>query len=132
MQCQSKKRDGGRCGARAIVGKKHCAMHGEPGRAAVLGSMGGRRRALYRPESLLHLEAPKTAADVKALFAQSILEIRAGQLDPRSANAIAYLGAGFLRALEVSEIESQLITMEVQLNNAKQTISQLTKSSGGY
>jgi hypothetical protein len=130
MQCQTKKRDGGRCGARALVGKEHCAVHEEPGRAAVLGSKGGRRRALYRLESLLNLEAPKTAADLKALFAQSILEIRTGQLEPRSANAIAYLGAGFLRALEVSEIEGRLITMEVQLDYAKQAISRLTKQNG--
>lgn len=104
MQCESKKRDGGRCGVRARVGMEHCAMHGEPGRAAVLGSKGGRRRALYRPENLLNLEAPKTAADLKALFAQSILEIRTGQLDPRSANAIAYLGAGFLRHLRCQKL----------------------------
>jgi hypothetical protein len=83
MQCESKKRDGGRCGARALVGMAHCAMHGEPGRAAILGSRGGRRRSIHRPDALMKVDAPETAADLKALFAQSILEIRAGQLDPR-------------------------------------------------
>jgi hypothetical protein len=76
------------------------------------------------------LEAPKTAADLRELFAQSILEIRKGDLEPRSANAIAYLGAGFLRALEASELEERLVMMEVQLEYAQQAISRLTKKNG--
>jgi hypothetical protein len=77
------------------------------------------------------LNVPKTATDLKDLFAQSILEIRTGDLDPRSANAIAYLGAGFLRAQEASELESRLVMMEVQLEYAQQAISRLTKKNGG-
>lgn len=130
MQCQSKKQEGSRCRARALVNRKHCALHGEPGRAAVLGSKGGRRRTAYKPENLTRLEAPKTAADLRELFAQSILEIRKGDLEPRSANAIAYLGAGFLRALEASELEERLVMMEVQLEYAQQAISRLTKKNG--
>ena len=115
---------------RALVGKKHCALHGDPGRAAVLGSKGGRRRSAPRVENLMTLEAPKSAEDLRKLFAHSILEVRTGDLDPRSANAIAYLGAGFLRALEASELEERLVMMEVQLEYAQQAISRLTKKNG--
>ena len=46
MQCKCKKRDGKRCHAPALTGQTRCAMHAEPGRAAELGSKGGRRRAV--------------------------------------------------------------------------------------
>jgi hypothetical protein len=50
MQCQKKKRDGNQCRARARSGQNCCALHAEPGKAAELGSKGGRRRAVYSPE----------------------------------------------------------------------------------
>jgi hypothetical protein len=42
MQCQKKKRDGTQCRARARSGQEHSALHSEPGKAAELGSWGGR------------------------------------------------------------------------------------------
>src|SRR5260370_10193059 len=107
MQCQHKKRDGKRCGAPALTGQTSCAMHAQPGRAAELGSKGGRRRAAYGTGDLKDFAAPKTAADLRELLAESIIEIRVGKLDPRVANALGYLGAGYLRALELSEIEAR-------------------------
>src|SRR5271169_5866871 len=113
MQCHNKKRDGKRCGAPALSGQARCAIHAEPGRAAQLGSKGGRRRAVYRPGDLKDFAAPRTAADLRELLAESIIEIRAGKLDPRVANALGYLGASYLRALEVSDVESRLGALEM-------------------
>jgi hypothetical protein len=115
MQCQKTKRNGRRCGARALAGKKYCPLHSAPGKAAELGSKGGRRRAVYRPEGLKEFAPPKTAADMRDLLAQSIIEIRAGLLDPKLANSISYLGAGFLRALEVADLASQLDEIKAKL-----------------
>ena len=112
MQCQHKKRDSQRCGAPALTGQTRCALHAQPGRAAELGSKGGRRRAMYSPADLREFAAPKTAADLRELPAESIIEIRAGKLDPRIANALGYLGASYLRALEVSDIEKRLAALE--------------------
>ncbi|HKH97513.1 MAG TPA: hypothetical protein VJ999_00275 [Candidatus Sulfotelmatobacter sp.] len=112
MQCNHKKRDGERCGARALTGQNRCAIHAQPGRAAQLGSKGGRRRTTYRSDDLREFAAPKTAADLRDLLAESIIEIRAGKLDPRIANALGYLGASYLRALEVSDIEKRLDALE--------------------
>ena len=112
MLCEHKKRDGKRCGARALTGQNHCAMHAHPGRAAELGSKGGRRRVVSSPGTSKDFAAPKTAADLRDLLAESIVEIRAGKLDPRVANALGYLGASYLRALEVSEVESRLSALE--------------------
>jgi hypothetical protein len=103
MQCKKKKRDGKQCRAPALADKEHCALRAEPGRAKELGSKGGRRRSVYRPDALKEFAAPKTAADVGDLLAESIIEIRAGKLDPRVANALGYLGTSLLRALEVAD-----------------------------
>src|SRR5215813_12139441 len=84
------------------------------GRAAELGSKGGRRRAVYSPDGLKDFAPPRTAADLRDLLAQSIIEIRAGKLDPKVANSISYLGTGFLRALEVSDLEIRLLALEVR------------------
>jgi hypothetical protein len=112
MQCQMKKRDGKQCKARALAGKKYCALHAQPGRAAELGSKGGRRRAVYSASDLREFAAPKTAADLCELLAESIVEMRAGKLDPKVANALGYLGASLLRALEVADVERRLDLLE--------------------
>ena len=59
MQCQKKKPDGNQCRARARSGQKYCALHAEPGKAAELGSKGGRRRAVYSPDGLQEFTAPE-------------------------------------------------------------------------
>jgi hypothetical protein len=61
---------------------------------------------------LLEFAPPRSAADLRDLLAQSIIEIRTGKLDPKLANSISYLGTGFLRALEVSDLEARLLALE--------------------
>jgi hypothetical protein len=105
-------------------------MHAQPGRAAELGSKGGRRRAIYSPAVLREFAAPKTAADLRELLAESIIEIRAGKLDPRIANALGYLGASYLRALEVSDVESRLDELEVTQRAQERAFLQASPSDG--
>ena len=93
--------------------KSLCAALG-PGRAAELGRKGGHRRAIYAPYSLKEFAAPRDAAGLRDLLAQSIIDIRAGMLDPKIANSISYLGAGFLRAVELADIEARLAELERQ------------------
>ena len=128
MQCQHEKRDGKRCRAPALTGQTHCAIHAQPGRAAELGSKGGRRRAIYSRGDLRDFAAPKTAADLRDLLAESIIEIRAGKLDPRVANALGYLGASYLRALEVSEVEARLDALEANQRSRERAILQTNSS----
>ena len=84
MQCERKKRDGERCGAPALAGQKYCALHSQPGRAAELDSKGGRRRSAYKPDDLKEFAAPKTAADLRDLLAESIVESAPGNWIPES------------------------------------------------
>ena len=112
MQCEKNKRDGNQCLARARSGHKYCALHAEPGKAAELGGKGGRRRVVYSPDGLKEFAAPRTATDLRDLLAQSIIEIRAGKLDPKLANSISYLGTGLLRAIEIADIQARLESLE--------------------
>jgi len=64
----------------------------------------------------------KQQADLRDLLAESIIEIRAGKLDPRVANALGYLGASYLRALEVSDVESRLDALEATLRAQERAI----------
>ena len=57
-------------------------------------------------------DPPKSAADLRDLLSQSIIELRTGTLDPKLANSISYLGTGFLKAIEASETESRLDAIE--------------------
>ena len=115
MKCTKKKKDGTKCKALALTGKDCCVYHS--GKAAELGRRGGRRRAIYNPDGLKQFAAPATAADLRDLLAQSIVEIRSGKLDPKLANSISYLGTGFLRALEVSDLEARLAALEARTGN---------------
>jgi hypothetical protein len=45
---------------------------------------------MYSPGDLRKFDAPKTAADLRDLLAESIVEIRSGKLDPKIANALGY------------------------------------------
>jgi hypothetical protein len=115
MKCRAKNKAGKGCGAPAVGGTNRCVMHS--GRAAELGSRGGRRRTVYSPDGLREFLAPKSAADLRDLLAQSIVEIRTGKLDPKLANSISYLGTGFLRAIEVSDLETRLLALEAQIED---------------
>jgi hypothetical protein len=85
------------------------------GRAAELGSKGGRRRAVYSLEDLKQFDPPKSAAELRDLLAHSIVETRTGKLDPKLANSLAYLATGFLRALEVADLEKRLEMLEAEV-----------------
>ena len=114
MRCQKTKRDGSQCKASALGGKKLCALHSDPGKAAELGSKGGRRLTVFNPDNLMPFPVPKSAADVRDLLAQSIIEVRAGQLDPRIATSICCLVTEFLKTLEACTIEEVLEPLERQ------------------
>jgi hypothetical protein len=92
MQCKKDKRDGVQCRASALSGRKLCALHSEVGKAAELGSKGGRRRTVYNPEGLKEFSAPKSAADLRDLLAQSstVARLTRGNAAPLSWTCICY------------------------------------------
>ena len=113
-QCNEVKSDGSRCGAYPISGSDYCFAH-DPARAAerqAARQSGGRvgKTKVLSPETP---DAPLLSmADVVALLGLTINQVRRGELDPRVANAVGYLAATLLRALEQGDIEKRLAELE--------------------
>jgi len=112
MRCQKTKQDGERCRANALSDGKFCSLHSDSRKAAELGSKGGRRRAIFNSDNLKRFPAPQSATDVRDLLAQSMVELRAGELDPRIVSSMCCLVAEFLKALEHCTIEEVIEPLE--------------------
>ena len=121
MKCRAKNKAGKPCSAPAVGETNRCVMHS--GRSVELGRKGGRRRTVYGPDGLKEFSAPKSSADLRDLLGQSIVEIRTGKLDPKLANSISYLGAEFLRAMELADLERRLADLENVMELGKAALS---------
>jgi len=77
-----------------------CYFHANPDKATELGRKGGlRHRHVYELPSEA-IAPPESPADVKRMLAETIAEVKAGRLDPKIANTVAYVGTVLLRAYE--------------------------------
>ena len=121
-KCEFRKRNGERCGADAQTGKSLCVFH-DPARAADgrrARKAGGIRRS--QAAAVLPIDTPdcslRNTTDVSAFLADSINQLRRGQLDPRIANGIGYLTSILLRALEQGPMEERMAKIEAALAQA--------------
>ncbi len=115
-KCEFRKKDGERCDANAQAGKNSCVFH-DPAKAAQgrrARRVGGINRS--RPAAVLPPEIPDkplhSTQDVASLLADSINQVRRGQIDPRVANATGYLAGILLKALEQGRTEQRLAQLE--------------------
>jgi hypothetical protein len=77
-----------------------CYFDANPDKAAELGRNGGRRRKHTYEQAPEQISPPESAADVKRMLAETMAEVKAGRMDPKVANTVAYLGTILLRAYE--------------------------------
>ena len=110
-RCAAQARSGERCQSAPLHGKKKCAFH-TGNTASLLGARGGRRRAIFNPDGLEPLAAPKDAGDLLVLLAQTIVEVRAGRLEPRVANSLSYVASAFMAALDTADLDARLKALE--------------------
>jgi hypothetical protein len=110
--CHAVKPDGARCRANAVLESGWCFFHhpalAEERRAAQ--SLGGSRI------KTLAADAPDVKVadcrDVVALLGTTINQVRRGQVDPRIGNAVGYLAAILIRAVEQGELEGRIAELE--------------------
>lgn len=121
-KCEFKKSNGGRCGADAQIGKSLCVFH-DPARAADgrrARKAGGIRRS--HATAVLPIDTPERSLnntkEVSVFLADSINQLRRGQIDPRVANGIGYLTTVLLRALEQGPMEERMAKIEAALAQA--------------
>jgi hypothetical protein len=115
-RCKLARADGTPCRANARPPSDFCIFH-DPAlaeRRAEARRNGGRsRKAAVLADSK---DLPvRNAADVTALLAATINEVRQGKLDPKIANAVGYLAGVLLRALEIGDLAEQLASLRKQL-----------------
>ena len=121
-QCKSRKKDGKRCAADAQSDKTMCIFH-DPTRAADgrrarrMGGISRSRTAAVLPPDALDNPLRNTQ-DVSALLAESINQVRRGELDPRVANSVGHLASILLGALQQGPLEERLARLEAALLNA--------------
>jgi hypothetical protein len=124
QKCQSRKQDGTICSANAQVGSDLCVFH-DPTKADD-GQRARRAGGLARgkPATLLPADCPDVelanSKDVSNLLAQSISQVRRGELDPRVANTIGYLSGILLKALEHGVLEERVQKLEIAAQEERQ------------
>ena len=60
----------------------------------------------------MELTAPKDAAGVRDAFARIMADIHNGTLDTKRATTAVYAGMAFIKALETSDLESRIKSLE--------------------
>ena len=108
-KCESLKKNGDRCGANAQTGKSVCIFH-DPAREAD-GCRARRAGGLRRSRTLAVLPSATpdhplgNAKEVSSFLADSLNQLRRGELDPRVANAMGYVGSVLMRGLEHASVK---------------------------
>lgn len=116
--CQHVKSDRTPCRAPTMAGAPFCFFH-DPSKAkerAEARRAGGRATAA----AVLPADTPdhpiRTTADIVNLLAETINQVRRGEIDTRIANTVGYLAGICLKAFEQGEIEQRLAALEMIVN----------------
>jgi hypothetical protein len=115
-QCRHIKPDRSRCRANALHSSPFCFFHDPKSAAdrAAARRNGGRERS--RRAAVLPADTSDrplaSAADVTGLLAETINQVRRGEIDPRISNAVGYLAGILLKARERDEMEQRLARLE--------------------
>lgn len=103
-----------RCRANTIAGSEFCFFHDpakETAREAARRAGGRVGKTAVLPPDTPDVPLSSTADAVRFL-GQTINQVRRGEVEPKVANAIGYLSATLLRALEQGDIERRLAELE--------------------
>jgi len=122
-KCKAITKNGKSCQANAQTGRDYCFLH-DPDKAEAVKaarSKGGSSlkvidqkrlkpwRGTAGDYTVLRSPAP---GDIVNLLADTIDEVKAGQIDPKVANAVGYLAGAIIKALEVAALDERLSALE--------------------
>jgi hypothetical protein len=112
--CDGVTREGSGCRARPVASSRFCFFHDpdrQAERKAAQRAGGQKKRTAVLAESIP--DAPlKSAEDAVALLADTINQVRRGELDPKVANAVGYLTGLLMKGVRETEIERRLTALE--------------------
>ena len=118
-KCSAVGKSGKKCGAWSVMGGTKCALHSDPEMAAKMGSKHGRRAKISSQSETTPMEPPKTAHDVKNALATTMAQVHNRSIDTRTANTLAYVATGLLRAIEVADLEAKLRALQALLDGQR-------------
>src|SRR5438094_246747 len=104
--CTATRRDGAPCAAQALDGNQHCFFHSPSAEHARARSRGRRQGGIvvrsrsHLPTDIASVEL-QTPRDVTVLLAETISQLRRGEIDAKSANAIAYVSNVALTSIQL-------------------------------
>jgi hypothetical protein len=127
--CEASTRHGMVCQAAAVFGSSFCYFH-DPARAnerKEAQASGGRRHQLATLTAASPDVRIEDSGDVVALISVTINQVRKGSIDPRVANAVGYLANLLLKALENSDLEKRIESLEAILFNPTERSGELSK-----
>ena len=118
-QCRHIKSDGNHCRANARRGSTCCFFHdpdsvNEREAARISGGKERSRKAAVLPGDTPN-RSLASASDVTGLLAETINQVRRGEIDPRISNAVGYLAGILLKAKQQDELEQRLAQLESTL-----------------
>ena len=125
-KCKAINKNGNPCQANAQTGKDYCFIHDPEKAEAVKAAQtkGGSSLKVIDPKQfkpwrgmggdVTVLQSP-TPQDIVNLLADTIDEVKTGQIDPRVANAVGYLAGSILKAVELNTFEERLAALEEAL-----------------
>jgi hypothetical protein len=77
--------------------------------------MGGRKNRHYVETSDTQIPLPESPADVEKMLARAAVDLLAGNLDPKRAHALTYIGHTLLKAMAGAELYQRLSRLEEQV-----------------
>lgn len=118
MKCQQKI-NGKQCGANVLRGSQFCYHHDpkisqEEKRKAQAKGGQNRSQKVSKPLDPMGIV---NAGDITFLIADTINQVRVGEMDCRVANTIGYLAGVALKSFEISNIEKRLEKIELLISS---------------
>lgn len=112
MRCEFIKSNGEQCNANTMRNSRFCFTHNPKTRkakqlAVIKGGKAPKKN--YNPLPPVELNDNKSVAN---LLAQTINEVRQGEIDLRVANCIGYLAGHLIKALEIYDLEKRVEEIE--------------------
>ncbi len=115
-RCQSLNCRGEPCGAVARPRREWCAFHDPECRKGQQAARRAGGKARSMPRACLPANVPalplSDAKGVCGLLADTIHQVRTGQVDTKIASTVGYLASVLVRALEVGGLEDRLAVLE--------------------
>ena len=121
VTCEGTKRDGQRCQAMAMEGSRYCYFHNPAVKktrkaAQQRGGQANGPKVLPAEAANLPLDSGK---EVAVFLAETINQVRKGQLSPKIASTAGYLAGLLMKALETSDLEERLARVEHALKTRR-------------